>query len=450
MKTKPLRTIAVIAFAIAILGGATWAMRRISAVRSEALKQQAVRALDNAMAVRTARVGRTDIGNTLTFNGDIEAMRTVQLQPKVAGRLLSLELEDGTPVEEGVRVGKGVRLAQLDDRECHAQLSSAKAARSAAAATLEVSRAALAQKKAARLASQAATASSQANYDDKERELKRQESLVSRNASTSQNLDLARTAFAQAGAELKRCQADESAAQAAVLSAEAAISQSEAALEQSEAKLEEAQLNFDETRLYSPMDGVVSVKHVDPGAMVGVGTAIVTIVSMDTVKVLLSVPVNHLSKVVPGQTRAVLRADTIPGQAIECRIDRIYPSVDPSTRTAKVELRLPNPREGGAGPHLLRDGMFASVDLLLEDHRNAVAIGQDLPVRVLDKHIVYVCDGDQVRAVPVELGLRSGGLVEVLSGLDEGDEIVVQGSHRLTDGSRIHRIGDDGSQEGGK
>ena len=434
------RTISILALAIVILFAASYAMQKISAHRSEVLKQQAIKSLDSAVSVRTARVRRADILNTLTFNGDVEAMRKVQLQPKVSGRLVSLELEDGTPVEEGVRVRKGMKLAQLDDREYHAQLSSAKAAKSAAEAAVSASAATLEQKKAAYLATKAATASSQANYDDKERELKRQENLVSKQASATQNLDLARTAFAQATADLKRCNADESAAQAAILSAEAAINQAKATLEQSQATLEQAQLNFDETRIYAPMDGIVSIKHIDPGTMVTTNTAIVTMVAMDTVKILIAIPVNHLGKVIAGKTRAVLHPATAPQMAIECVVNKIYPSVDTATRTAQVEIRIENPKDDTVRRRLLHDGMYATVDLLLDEHRNVVVVEQDLPTRVLEKNIVFVCDGDKVRAVPVKLGISSGNLVEVLEGLNEGDEVVVQGAHRLTDGSTIHRI----------
>lgn len=434
----------VILTAVAMIAAAWFGMQRISAARSAALKEQAARTRSSAVAVQTARVKRADMLNVLTFNGDIEALRTVQLQPKVSGRLLKLELEDGTPVEEGVRVKKGMVLAKIDDREYHAVRANALASKHVAAGALTASQATLAQKKADLASSQAATASSQANYDDKERELKRQENLVAKGASATQTLDLARTAFAQAAADLKRCRADEASAAAGIASAEAAIKQAEAAVEQAEAKLEEAQLNLDETCLYSPMDGVVSIRHADPGAMVSSSTPIVTIVSMDVVKIILSVPVNHLDKVIPGRTAAVLHPATDPDRTVECTVGKIYPAVDMVTRTAKVEIRIENPREDGKERRLLRAGMYASVDLLLDEHRNAVVVEQDLPTRVLEKNIVFVCRGDTVEAREVTLGLRHQGMVEVLSGLEEGDEVVVSGRHRLTDGSRIKRVEDTG------
>ena len=81
-----------------------------------------------------------------------------------------------------------------------------------------------------------------------------------------------------------------------------------------------------------------------------------------------------------------------------------------------------------------------SVSLLLEEHRNAIAVDATLPVRSLDKYMVYVCEGDTVRAVPVKLGVSYNGLVEVTEGLREGQEVVLEGQHRLTDGAAIIRV----------
>ncbi len=423
----------------AIIGGAGYGAKWYSDRQREQSKNvQGKR--DDSVTVSTATVTTANLKTVLTFNGDIEAMQTVQLQPKVAGRLLKLELEDGTPVEEGVVVQQGQLIAQLDDREYVAQLDSAKAHLASAEAARAVAKAGLEEEKAKYSSNLAATESAQANYEDKEREQKRMAGLVAGNAGTQQSLDQANTALAQAKAQLDQAKADEAGALAKITSAEAAIQQSEATYAQAQAALETAELNFAETRIYSPLRGVVSAKLVDPGVMISSATPIVTIVSMATVKVVVAVPVNHLSRVIPGKTHATLTTPALPGREIDCVVEKIYPTVDTVTRTAQVEFRVKNEMDEASKTFLLRPGMYATVAVLLEERNDVVAIDLSLPVRNLDKSLVFVCQGDTVEAVPVKLGTTFRGLVEVLEGLKPGDEIVVQGQHRLTNGSKIRRV----------
>ena len=436
---KSLRAAFVAIAVAAILGGSFLGMRAISAARSAAFKASAG-PVTNAVTVRTGTVGRADIRRELVFNGDIEPMRAVELRPKVSGRLRSLALEDGTPVEEGTVVDEGQQIAQIDDREYKAQLDNAKAGQAAAKAAVAAAKASLAQLKASQASAVAAIASAQANFDDKQRELGRQKALHEKGATTQQALDQAETAAVQAQASLEQRRAEEQAAAAKIASGEAEIQKAEAALEQANANFEQAELNLEETRIYAPMRGIVRRKFIDPGSMVSPTTSIVNILSMSTVKVIISIPINYLPFVRPGQTSATMRVDALPGQDIPCVIEKLYPAVNPVTRTAQAEIRVKNKLDRERHLIALRSGMYASVSLLLEEHKDVIVVDSTLPVRSLDKYIVYACEGDIVRAVPVRLGVSYNGLVEVLDGLGEGQEIVLEGQHRLTDGAAITRV----------
>ncbi|MBR6470373.1 MAG: efflux RND transporter periplasmic adaptor subunit [Victivallales bacterium] len=446
LKTNRLLFWLTLLLVVAILGGAGYGAKWYSARQQERQKAAQGRR-DDAVTVSTAIVTTADLQTILTFNGDVEALQTVKLQPKIPGRLLKLELEDGTPVEEGVVVQKGQLIGQLDDREYVAQLDIAKAALAAAEAALAVAKSDLEEEKANYASCRAATDNAQANYDDKAREQKRMAGLVASNAATQQSLDQANTALAQASAQLNQATANVQGALAKIASAEADIQRAAAAFAQAQAGLETAELNLAETRIYSPMRGVVSEKLADPGAMLSSSTPIVTIVSIATVKVVIAVPVNHLSRVIPGQTHATLTTPALPGREIDCVVEKIYPTVDTVTRTAQVEFRVKNERDEASGAFVLRPGVYASVAVLLEERRDVVAIDLSLPVRNLDRELMFVCHGDVVEAVPVKLGTTFRGLVEVEEGLQPGDEIVVQGQHRLTDGSRIHRVQSEAASE---
>ncbi|NMA43525.1 MAG: efflux RND transporter periplasmic adaptor subunit [Oligosphaeraceae bacterium] len=451
---------------VVLLVGSVFAMLRMQE-KIRAANQSRGAQRDLAIPVQTARVGRSCIDEVLTFNGDIQAMRSVEIMPKISGRLADLGQDGQFLLSEGSRVKKGQQIALIDDREWKAQLANAEAAKSAAEASLAVAEADIfsseagllhaqanyEQQNAALMSAQAAQASALAAKIDREREQTRQHGLLAQQATTQQNYDRAQTAAEQANAEYASAEAAVKAGEAQVRSARAAIKQAEAALErnkaavqqaqagllQAKAKLQEAQINLSETRLYAPMDGVVSQKNVDPGAMVSPTTPIMTIVAMEQVKVLLSVPVNHLGKVRPGETRARVKTVSRPGEHIECLVNKVYPVIELNTRTAQVEIVLDNVSDG-YGDCILKPGMYAAVELLMESRQDVLAIAAALPIRNLGKHIVYVADGDKVRAVDAKLGIRFADQVEVLAGLQEKDEIVVVGQHRLTDGAAIRRV----------
>ena len=466
MKNKFL-AFATVLVVVAILSGSIFAMFLVQNKYKEAQKKKAG-PRDLAVTVQTGKIRRHRIDEVLTFNGDIQPMQSVDLQAKIAGRLLTLALADGTPVEEGTRVKKDELIARFDDRELKAQLANAAAAVAATEAGLAAvqadiasfqagilnAKATLEQRLAAKISAAAASASARAAKVDKERELGRQQNLLANQATTQQNYDQAVTAHDQAVAALNQAEASENAAAAQIKSAEAAILQAEAALERSKASVQQAEaahlqamanlqqtkVILSETELFAPMDGIVTRKYTDPGSMVSPTTTIVTIMAMEEVKVLLSIPVNHLPRIMPGRTQTRMRTTSLPGEVIDCNVVKVYPSIDITTRTAQVELRVKN-RLNDYGSYKLKPGMYATVEVLIESREDVVAIDSALPIRNLARNIVYVANGkDQVTAVDVKLGIRFENKVEVLDGLREGDEVVVVGQHRLTDGAPIKRL----------
>ncbi len=459
-KVKGLVTLIVV---IAIIGVSVIGYGKVNEKHKEAQMAKAGKR-DMSVTVQIGKVGRAKLDEVLTFNGDIQAMQSVDLQPRISGRILKMELEDGSPVEEGVFVKKGQLIGCIDDRDLKAQLANSEAALAAAEASETVAKANVVSAEAAILnakasheqriadhkSASAAVESAKAAAEDKQREMNRQKKLFEKQATTQQIYDQAVTANDQAEADLRKATAAMAAAEAQIRSADAAIKQAEANLQrykanvmeaeaakqQATANLEQARVNFSETKLYSPMNGVISKRHVDPGAMVSPTTTIMTILDMEVVKVLLSVPVNYLPSIVPGETKARMRTISLPGKDIDCTIEKIYPAIDISTRTAQVEIRIKNFKDK-LNAYQLKDGMYATVEVLILSKPDVLAVDSALPIRNLTKNIIYRVKGDKVEAVDVKLGIRFNSMVEILSGLNEGDEIVVVGQHRLTDGAAI-------------
>lgn len=347
-----------------------------------------------AVPVKVAPVTRTSLRQVLVLSGAIEPVQQVDLKPKISGRLERLALEDGTLLTEGTPVKAGAVVAVLEHRDLDAQAAQAEAAVDTAQAGV--------------LAAQAAQA-------EAVRERKRSENLLAQGSATEQARDRAVTA-------------DERAA--------AALEQAKAQLEQARAALQAAEVMRDEATLRAPFDGVIAGKYADPGSLVTPANALLRIVPIDEVRILVAVPTPHLPALAAGRATAEVAVDVWPDRTFPCAIRTIFPEVSAATRTATIELRVKNP-EPGSGQPILRPGMYASIRIVLETRENALVVPADSIIRIRARHLVFLDDNGFARAREIKTGLREGPRVEVLSGLKEGDPLVVSGQQRLTDGAAI-------------
>ena len=188
------------------------------------------------------------------------------------------------------------------------------------------------------------------------------------------------------------------------------------------------------TVLRSPITGVVTARNYDPGDMTG-NLPVLTVGQIaPQVKVIINVTENDLTLVEPGKPVSVV-FDALPGEEYAGKISRIYPTVDPATRTFKSEILISSP-QGRILP-----GMFARVNMDLGSQRNVV-----VPDRALVKQsgsgnkYVYVCRDGHVAYNKVEVGQRLGDSYELISGIEDGDSIVISGQSRLADGVEVEVI----------
>ena len=339
--------------------------------------------------VRTAFVERRDISEVLLFTGELESPLAVEVKPKIQGRLEKLELENGEPTTEGVEVKAGEVIAELDRRELEAQVALAEAQARQAEVTLA----------------------------DRERERRRLEALFAEEVATEQARDMAVTAHESA----------------------------KAALAQARAQLELAKVNLDETRIRAPMDGVVMERRADPGAMVGPSVAIVRIAQMNPLRLMLAIPARLLPMLEEGRTRVAVSTDVWKDREVDGTVARVFPEADPATRTVRAEVHLDNTKTNGSWP--LRPGMYATARLTLATSPGALAVPAASVIRVLDRQLVFKVVDNTARAADVKTGLRDGDYIEILEGLSEGDEYVVMGQNKLTDGAPIERVADNAASE---
>ena len=189
---------------------------------------------------------------------------------------------------------------------------------------------------------------------------------------------------------------------------------------------------IENTTLRSPINGVVSARNYDVGDMYAMSMPLFTVEQIVPVKLLIGVSETDYSKVKKGDSVTVT-ADAIPGKTFYGKVSRIYPTVDPATRTFTVEVKIDNTYK------TLRPGMFARATINFGSNNNVVI--PDVAVikqQGSGERFVYVLNEDNtVTYKKVVLGRRMGAEYEVLEGLQDGDRIVIGGQIRLKDGVKV-------------
>lgn len=184
--------------------------------------------------------------------------------------------------------------------------------------------------------------------------------------------------------------------------------------------------------LRSPINGVITARNYDVGDMYSMSAPLFTVEQIVPVKLLVGISESDYSKVKVGDPVTVV-ADALPGKAFYGKINRIYPTVDPATRTFTVEVKIENTYK------TLRPGMFVRATINFGTNHNVVI--PDVAVvkqQGSGERFVYVLNDDNtVTYQKVVLGRRMGAEYEVLEGLDNGDKVVVGGQIRLKDGIKV-------------
>lgn len=212
--------------------------------------------------------------------------------------------------------------------------------------------------------------------------------------------------------------------------AEAEAATSTAALAHAQAAVKEAQHKLSYCDLIAPFSGEVTMRYVDPGALVGPGNPVVSVADETAMRIFVNVVERDVSRVRVGE-EASLTVDAYPHRVFRGRVERVVNAIDPKTRTMLVEVDIPNP--DGA----LKPGMFGRVAITAEVHRGAlVAMAKALQVTE-DGTFVFTTDGKVAHRHQVKLGYDDGERVEILSGLAATDPLVIDGQDLLGEGAPV-------------
>jgi RND family efflux transporter MFP subunit len=348
------------------------------------------------MTVELAPVTRKDMIDTIVVVGNLVGAATVDAVPRGQGRLDAVYVKLGDPVR------RGQAIAKIEDREIVEQIKQAEA-------TLNVSQATIRQR--------------QADLKLAQNNMERSKSLYERDLLPRQTFDDtdARYQAAQAQLELSMAQ-----------------------LEQTRSRLDELKINLSNTVIAAPVDGFIGKRTLDPGASVGVNTSFISVVDIRTVRLVINVVEKDLRRIHQG-TAVEVEVDAYPGEVFTGRVARLAPILDPATRTAQVEIEIPN------STYRLKPGMYARARFTVEKHDGALVVPTLAVVDLQGKIGVWLPadEGDNPVFNPVTVGIEQQEFTELTSGVKEGQRIITTGAAALRPGDRIVMAGQRGGRAGG-
>lgn len=203
-----------------------------------------------------------------------------------------------------------------------------------------------------------------------------------------------------------------------------------AEMQSTEANLKLAEVRLADTEIVAPFPGVVSVKHIAPGAFVSLGDPVVTLINDEDLEIEADVPSRRLGGLEPGTRVAVVLDDGSPHEAV---VRAIIPDESPLTRTRAVRL-VP---DMGPATKPLAVNQSVTLHVPLGQPRDVVSVSKDAVITRGAQRLVYVVEDGKAQPRTVELGEAVGSRFEVLSGLAPGDRVVVRGNERLRPGQAV-------------
>jgi multidrug efflux pump subunit AcrA (membrane-fusion protein) len=192
-------------------------------------------------------------------------------------------------------------------------------------------------------------------------------------------------------------------------------------------------MKYEKASIKSPLDGMVIKKFLDKGSQVEpsinplMRVPVIMVANIDTVKVLVNISEKYLGKL-RESTEAEVKVDAYPDEVFLGEITRIAPLVDLATRTSEVEIKVFNK------DYRLKPGMFAKVNFILEKKENTLIVPIKAVLSENSYKFVFIVNGSIAHKKKVKTGIYQKGFVEIVEGLNVGEDVIIEGNYGLQDG----------------
>jgi len=372
------------------------------------------------VTVDVASVVNERVDTAIETVGSLEPAEDVEVSIDTSGIVKEILFQEGAIVE------KDQLLALLDDEKVRLDHELAEKKVLRLKDTKKKVEAGLRIKTAGLKRIEAEVRQAKALRDNAKSKFDRKKSLFDQGAATEAIFLDAKTESESAQAALDRAAAALEEAHGAVKEIEAAIKEAEGMVNEAVAGLSITQERIDDMSIRAPFSGILSERTVGPGDFVDKGESIVSLVAINPLKAVFSVPERY---------RILLKTDQKVSLKIEAVKDRIFsgkvvfisPNLDTETRSVRVKAVMEN------SDGLLKPGFFCHVKIILHTNPEAVVIPEEAVSPRGESFFVYTVENNKAVLKQIELGLRMTGRVEVKKGLKEGEQVIVAGLQRVTD-----------------
>ena len=389
---------------------------------------------------KTSKVLQGDLSVKISATGIVEPNFKVEVKSKASGEVLSF------PFEEGDRVKKGTLLLQLDKSDEQRNVAKARTELSSSAANYKKAETSLLLQKTKYntdlRSSQSEIETALANLKEAEDKLKRQRELFEKKFVSQESLDTAATLFkvnqenlVQARTRLQT--AEDSIHDITMKENEIELVQSE--VKRSEISVDEAEERLDETEIFAPIDGVIIEKFIEEGQIIASGisnvsggTAIATIADMSRLFIIADIDETDIGSVKIGHTVRIT-ADAFPKKVFKGKVTRIAPQglIENSITIFKAKIEVK-----GTGKNLLKPMMSANIDIVTQQVKDTVYASRAAIRKDDEGKFVMVLKNDEPEKVKVKTGIRNPIHVQILSGLNPDDELILGDWEKILEESK--------------
>jgi len=192
----------------------------------------------------------------------------------------------------------------------------------------------------------------------------------------------------------------------------------------------EAGMTFSPTPIESTIDGLVKQVYVEIGDYISPQMPLLQVIDMDVIEVVVHIPERDIGRISVG-LRAEIEVVSYPDKVFRGKIDELSPVVEPISRTREARIRISN------ASHILKPGMFGKVKIIIRRTGDALLIPVAALVERDDSRVVFLVNNERARLVEPEIDIKEGDMISVLSGIKEGDRVIVIGQQNVNDGDEV-------------
>ncbi|SFK21187.1 RND family efflux transporter, MFP subunit [Brevibacillus centrosporus] len=370
-----------------------------------------------AVPVEVKKAVKEEFAVQMSLSGRLEAIQQVEIPSKATGRVQQLL------VKVGDKVKSGQPLVVLDGEELRIQMQKAQASMMSAKARYAEATEGTEAEVLAQTANSLADLQNKANAAKVD--LERAQKLFSEGAISTAEVEKARLALATAQTNLENQK--QKAQQEKKGPTQAALDSAVATLKQSEADYALSQLNVSNLTIKSPIDGIVGSLTATVGENVSNNAVVAQVINLSTMKVTAKASEGQVGQFEPGQSVSV----KIPSAnvTVNGKITSVSPMAD-SSKSYPIEIEVANTDLKA------KAGMVASVEVKGNPHQ-AILVPREAVITKAQNSYVFVVEGDKAKQVTVTTGESDGTRIEILTGLQGGESVVVQGQNTLTGNATV-------------